>query len=75
MRAASAESATDLSISGPIPGCHERSAFEASGLSVCVEKDTQGTRRVAELVASFALGEDYGEPRLSNSGGPLMLEL
>ncbi|KAJ1638429.1 hypothetical protein T492DRAFT_944481 [Pavlovales sp. CCMP2436] len=33
------------------------------------------TRRVAELVASFALGEDYGEPRLSNSGGPLMLEL
>ncbi|KAJ1626753.1 hypothetical protein T492DRAFT_1030464 [Pavlovales sp. CCMP2436] len=41
-----------VGMTGDPSGCPERSAFEAAGLTECVDKDNPGVKRVAELLRS-----------------------
>lgn len=46
---------------GDPKGSHERSAFEASGLELVLDKDTQSVKRFKDLLQTFALSR-LGQP-------------
>mmetsp|Transcript_21364 Transcript_21364/g.49849 ORF Transcript_21364/g.49849 Transcript_21364/m.49849 type:complete len:89 (-) Transcript_21364:280-546(-) len=50
-----------IGMTGDPKGCSERDEFEASGLSICVDKDMPGIQRVAQMFRSFALNEELDE--------------
>ncbi|KAJ1631172.1 hypothetical protein T492DRAFT_839432 [Pavlovales sp. CCMP2436] len=50
-----------VGMTGDPKGCSERDEFEAAGLSLCVEKDTPGIQRIAQVLGSFALNEELEE--------------
>jgi len=56
-----------LGMTGDPKGCSERDDFEAAGLSFCVDKDTPGIQRVAEVLGSFAINEELDEPGTGSS--------
>ncbi|KAJ1617221.1 hypothetical protein T492DRAFT_1101500, partial [Pavlovales sp. CCMP2436] len=53
-----------IGMTGDPKGCSERDEFEASGLTECVDKDTSGIQRVAQLISSFAVDDDDEKPHL-----------
>ncbi|KAJ1631215.1 hypothetical protein T492DRAFT_996954 [Pavlovales sp. CCMP2436] len=50
-----------VGMTGDPKGCSERDEFEAAGLNLCVEKDTPGIQRIAQVLGSFALNEELKE--------------
>jgi len=46
-----------VGMTGDPTGSPDRSAFEEAGLDLCVDKDTPGVRRVAELIGGFAVAD------------------
>jgi len=60
-----------VGMTGDPSGCTERDDFEASGLNLCVDKDTNGIRRVSELISSFAYCKE--EPEAAQTASHLRL--
>jgi len=60
-----------IGMTGDPHGCSERDEFEAAGLSLCVDKDTPGIRRVYQVLGSFALNEELSAG--SSSSPPALL--
>lgn len=50
-----------IGITGDPIGSPERREFEASGLSCCVDKGSEGVERVIEIILSYAIAMDAGE--------------
>ncbi|KAJ1619133.1 histidine kinase-like ATPase [Pavlovales sp. CCMP2436] len=60
-----------LGMTGDPKGCSDRDEFEAAGLSLCVDKDTPGIHRVAQVIGSFALDEALEEEPSTGSSSSL----
>ncbi|KAG8459286.1 hypothetical protein KFE25_014131 [Diacronema lutheri] len=53
---------TIIGVTGDPSGCVERGHFEASGLTMCVDKDSAGLAKLVEAISAFGLASDCAAP-------------